>query len=76
MGLVSLRVFLPAVFVPHGAKEHHGAFPTGPTTPPFSISNHHTVTLHPYPWNISHRPHRPPPPHFSISNHHTVTLHP
>ena len=61
MGLVSLRVLRPRVFVPPGAKEHHGTFPTGPTTPPFSISNHHTVTLHPYPGNVSHRPHYPPP---------------
>ena len=74
MGLVSLRVLRPIVFVPHGAKEHHGTFPTGPTDAPFSISNHHTVTLHPYSWNVFHRPHNPPPP-FSISNPHTVTLH-
>ena len=73
MGLVSLRVLRPVVFVPHEAKEHHGTFATGPTTPPFSISIHHTVTLHPYPWNISQRPITPP---FSISNHHNVTLHP
>ena len=61
IGLVSLWVLRPVVFVPHGAKEHHGMFPTGPTTPPFSISNHHTVTLNPYQWKVSHRPHYPPP---------------
>ena len=57
MGLVSLRVLRPVVFVPHGAKEHNGTFATGPTTPPFSTPKHHTVTLHPYPWNVSHWPH-------------------
>ena len=61
MGFVSLRVLSPVVFVPRGAKEHHGTFPNGPTTNPFSFSNHHAATLHPYPWNVSHRSHYPCP---------------
>ena len=34
MGLVSLRVIRPAVFLPRGAQEHHRTYPTGPLLPP------------------------------------------
>ena len=45
----------------------HGAFPTSPTTAPFSISNHHTVTLPPYPQTFVpvSRGCTPPSPHIS-----------
>ena len=76
MGFVSLRVLCLVVFVPHGAKEHHGTFPTG-TTPTPSQS----LTTIPSPCTPTHGmfpsdPTIPPPPPFSISIHHTVTVHP
>ena len=99
IGLVSLPVLRPVVFVPHGAKGHNERFRpapllpasqsltttpshctrthrmvlTGRTTPtPFSISNYHTITMHPYPQKFVPLAAGAPPPPLKFA--HTKTM--